>query len=57
VKEKGLTLVPLAVYFNARGRVKVKIGVARGKAEYDKRHKIAEQDERREVERARSGKY
>ena len=57
VQEKGFTLVPLAVYFNARGRAKVKIGLARGKAEYDKRHKIAAQDERREIERAKAGKF
>jgi SsrA-binding protein len=53
-QEKGLTIVPLRVYFNQRGKVKVKIGLARGKAEYDKRQKIAQDETRREVERARS---
>jgi len=57
VQEKGFTLVPLGVYFNDRGRVKVKIGVGRGKAHYDKREKIAADDTRREVERAKSGKF
>lgn len=49
--EKGLTLVPLAVYFNPRGKVKVKIGVGRGKSSYDKREKIAADDARREIRR------
>ncbi len=53
-QEKGLTIVPLRVYFNARGRVKVRIGLAKGKAEYDKRDKIAKDEARREMERARS---
>ena len=49
--EKGLTLVPLAVYFK-NGRVKVEVGLAKGKAAYDKRDKIAKDDARREVDRA-----
>jgi SsrA-binding protein len=53
--EKGFALVPLAMYFK-NGRVKVEIGVARGKASYDKRDKIAKDDARREVERARTGR-
>ena len=56
-QEKGYTLVPLAVYFNSRGRVKVQVGLGKGKAQYDKREKIAKDDERREVERARSLKF
>ena len=56
-QEKGFTLLPLSVYFNKRGRVKVQIGLGRGKAHYDKREKIAKDDERREVERARSLKF
>ena len=51
VMEKGLTIVPLSVYFNDKGRVKIQIGLARGKAEFDKRQSIAKKDERREVER------
>jgi SsrA-binding protein len=53
--EKGLTLVPLSVYFK-NGRVKVEIGLARGKAHYDKRDKIAKDDARREVQRAMSAR-
>jgi len=53
--EKGLALVPLALYFK-NGRVKVEVGLGRGKAHYDKRDKIAQDDARREVERLRSNK-
>jgi SsrA-binding protein len=53
VSEKGLALIPLKVYFN-HGKVKVEIGLGRGKSNYDKRAKIAADDARREVERARS---
>lgn len=52
-KEKGLTIVPIKVYFKG-GRVKVEIATARGKREYEKRHSIAEKDTRREIERART---
>jgi SsrA-binding protein len=49
--EKGLTLIPLAMYFK-RGRAKVELGVARGLKRYDKREKIRERDEGRQVARA-----
>ena len=56
-KEKGLTLIPLRVYFNARGRAKVELGLGRGKKQYDKRQAIREREARRETERAmRSGR-
>lgn len=50
VAEKGYTLVPLQVYFK-EGKVKVEIGLARGKKLYDKREDIAKKDARREAER------
>lgn len=50
LKEKGLTLVPLKVYFKD-SLVKVEIGVAKGKKLYDKRQDIAKKDQRREAER------
>lgn len=50
IKEKGYTLVPLQVYFKS-GKVKVEIGLARGKKLYDKREDIAKKDQRRETER------
>ena len=50
IKEKGYTLVPLEVYFKD-GKVKVEIGLARGKKLYDKREAIAKKDQRREAEK------
>ena len=50
IKEKGMTLVPLKVYFKGR-RVKVESGLARGKKLYDKRQDIAKKDQRREAEK------
>jgi SsrA-binding protein len=52
--EKGLAIIPLALYFK-HGRVKVEIGLGRGKSAYDKRDKIAKDDVRREVSRIRQG--
>jgi SsrA-binding protein len=52
--ERGLTIVPLRVYFKD-GRVKVELAVVRGKRAYDKRQTIAERDARRDVERALKG--
>jgi SsrA-binding protein len=49
VNEKGLTLVPLALYFKD-GRAKVEIGLARGKKTWDKRHALAERQAHREAQ-------
>ena len=49
IAEKGYTLVPLQVYFR-EGKVKVEIGLAKGKKLYDKRESIAKKDQRRELE-------
>ena len=49
VSEKGLTVIPLALYFKD-GRAKVEIALARGKKSWDKRHSIAERTANREVE-------
>jgi len=49
--EKGMTLVPLSVYLS-RGRVKIEIGICRGKKRYDKRQAIAERDAKRDMDRA-----
>src|SRR5262249_9758278 len=54
LEQKGLTIVPLRLYFSG-GRAKLLIGVAKGKKEHDKRHTIAERDARREIDRARRG--
>ena len=53
-EERGITLVPLSVYFKD-GRAKVKLAIARGKARYDKRQAIAERDANRETQRALKG--
>ena len=45
VERKGMTLVPLSVYFNSRGRAKVELALARGKQTHDKRQAIKEMDE------------
>ena len=52
--EKGVTLVPLRVYFKD-GRAKVELATARGKRQYDKRQAIAKRDADREAERALKG--
>ncbi|MBE3582049.1 MAG: SsrA-binding protein SmpB [Thermoanaerobacteraceae bacterium] len=51
-REKGLTLIPLKVYFNPQGRVKVELALARGKKLYDKRETLRERDAKREIEKA-----
>ncbi len=51
LQEKGLTLVPLRAYFR-RGRVKVELGLGRGKKLYDKREAIKRKEARRDLERA-----
>ncbi len=51
LKEKGLTLVPLKVYFK-NGKVKVLLGLGRGKAKYDKRKTIQKREADRELRRA-----
>ena len=49
---KGYSLIPLSMYFNPTGRVKVEVGVCRGKKAYDKRASIKERDTKREIDRA-----
>jgi len=48
VTRQGLTLVPLSIYFNGRGRAKVELALARGKKVHDKRETIKERDWKRE---------
>ena len=50
-QEKGLTLVPLKIYFNDQGKAKVELGLGRGKQLHDKRRTIAERDANREIAR------
>jgi SsrA-binding protein len=51
VKERGLTLIPLRLYFK-NGRAKLELGLARGKKMHDKRDTIREREVRREMDRA-----
>lgn len=48
--EKGLTLIPLRIYFKD-GTAKVELGLARGKNTYDKRHALKEKQQKREMDR------
>jgi SsrA-binding protein len=50
--EKGLTLVPLKMYFNDRGVAKVLLGLCRGRKMHDKREALKKADARRQIERA-----
>jgi SsrA-binding protein len=50
VEEKGLTLIPLKVYFK-QGKAKVELALARGKKQYDRREDIAKRDANRDMER------
>ena len=50
-KAKGLTMVPLSMYFNDRGKAKVQLGLARGKKNYDRRRDIAARQAKRDMDR------
>jgi SsrA-binding protein len=52
VEQKGLTLVPLRIYFNERGIAKVSIALARGKTLGDKRQTLRDREARREINRS-----
>lgn len=49
---KGLTLVPLRMYINEKGKAKLEVAVARGKKDYDKRNAIAKRDADRRMQQA-----
>lgn len=48
-KEKGLTIVPLKLYFNEKQIIKIEIALAKGKKDHDKRETIKERDSKREI--------
>ena len=50
-KAKGLTMVPLSMYFNDRGKAKVQLGLVRGKRSYDRRRDIAARQAKRDMDR------
>ncbi|MER7077484.1 SsrA-binding protein [Saccharopolyspora antimicrobica] len=51
IKESGLSLIPMSLYFSD-GRAKVELALARGKKAHDKRHDLAKRDAQREMQRA-----
>ncbi len=56
VTQKGLTLVPVKLYLNNRGRAKLTLAVARGKKLYDKRADLAKKDAARDMDRSRKNR-
>lgn len=50
-KNSGFTIVPIRLFMNEKGLVKVVIAIAKGKKEYDKRHSIKEKEDKREMDR------
>ncbi|MCX7703295.1 MAG: SsrA-binding protein SmpB [Planctomycetota bacterium] len=52
LSEKGLTLIPLSVYFNNKGKMKVELALCRGRKSYDKREVLKKVEARRQIERA-----
>ena len=56
VKQDGYALIPLSVYFKG-SRVKVKVGLCKGKKLYDKRQSAAERDAKRQIDRAMKERY
>ena len=56
VKQDGYSLIPLSVYFKG-SRVKIKIGLCKGKKLYDKRQSAAEADAKRQIQRAMKERY
>jgi SsrA-binding protein len=51
-RQKGYTLIPLEIYFDNNNRVKVQLGLAKGKSHYDKRDSEKEKDAKKEVQKA-----
>lgn len=57
IQQKGLTLVPLKIYINPKGLVKLELGVGRGKKIHDKRDSIAKRDSERRIAQAMKDRY
>lgn len=57
VKERGLAIVPLRMYYSDKNLVKVEIALARGKKMHDKRQSMAERDVKRDIERAMKQRF
>lgn len=52
IQEKGLTVIPLAIFLNKKGIAKVRIAIAKGKKSYDKRESLKAKEAQRSIERA-----
>lgn len=52
VKEKGTTLIPVKLYENERGIIKIELGLAKGKKLFDKRESLKEAESKRDIDRA-----
>jgi SsrA-binding protein len=52
VKQPGFSIVPTLLYIDEKGLAKLKISIARGKKEYDKRETMKEKEDRRQIDRA-----
>lgn len=52
IQKPGITIIPLKMFINERGFIKILIGLCKGKKEYDKRESIKEKDIQREIERS-----
>ena len=55
VERKGYTLIPLAIYLNPRGLIKLRVALAEGKTQGDKRAALLEREQKREMDRVRKG--
>ena len=55
VERKGYTVIPLAIYLNPQGKIKVRIALAEGKTMGDKREALKEREQKREMDRIRKG--
>ena len=51
IHRQGLTLIPLSIYFNGKGKAKIELGLARGKKAHDKRDTIKQRDWKRDQQR------
>jgi len=51
LEQRGFTLVPLQIYFNNKGLAKIELALARGKRQYDKRRKIDERTQKKDIDR------
>jgi SsrA-binding protein len=52
ISEKGMTIIPLKMYFSERGMIKLEIALATGKKSFDKRETLKEKDMQRDMDRS-----